>query len=113
MFRVQSCLLLLMLATGALDGEETNAPVRALGDGRFAVGLVTLDKNGRSISFPATVNLREETIEYVVVHKTGKAHESIFRTDTRPQDIHQRAAGDDKLVRHRRQSAAEGRQSVD
>jgi hypothetical protein len=88
MFRVQSCLLLLMLATVALGGEETNAPVRALGDGRFAVGLVTLDKNGRSISFPATVNLREETIEYVVVHKTGKAHESIFRTDTRPQDIH-------------------------
>ena len=79
-------MLLLSVAVGF--GVETNAPVRALGDGRFAIGLVTLDQSARRISFPATVNLREETVEYVVVHKTGKAHESLFRTDARPQDIH-------------------------
>ncbi len=88
MFKVQSSVLVLLLAAWSLAAEETNAPVRALGGGHFAVGLVMLDKGARSISFPATVNLREETVEYVVVHKTGKAHESIFRTDARPQDIH-------------------------
>jgi len=67
---------------------ETNVPVRALGGGIFQVGLVRLDKTSNTISFPAAVNLREETVEYAVVHKTGKAHESVFRTEARPQDIH-------------------------
>ena len=88
MFKVQSSVLVLWLAAWSLAAEETNAPVRALGGGRFAIGLVTLEQAERRVRFPATVNLREETVEYVVVHKTGKAHESIFRTDARPQDIH-------------------------
>ena len=50
--------------------------------------LVTLDRTNRTASFPAAVNLREETIEYVIVHKRGKAHESLLRTEARPQDIH-------------------------
>ena len=88
MFKVQSSVLVLLLAVRVLVAAETNAPVRALGEGRLAIGLVALDKNARSIRFPASVNLREETVEYVVVHKTGKTHESIFRTEARPQDIH-------------------------
>ncbi len=67
---------------------ETNAPIRALPGGSFQVGLVRLEQSARSASFPAFVNLREVTTEYVVVHKTGKTHESIFRTDARPQDVH-------------------------
>jgi hypothetical protein len=88
MFKVQSSVLVLLLAAWSLAAEETNAPVRALGGGRFAIGLVTLDQQERRVRFPATVNLREETVEYVVVHKTGKTHESIFHTEARPQDIH-------------------------
>ncbi len=88
MFKVQSSVLGLLLSVALSFGAETNAPVRALGDGRFAIRLVTLDQTARSLSFPATVNLHEETVEYVVVHRTGKAHESVFRTDARPQDIH-------------------------
>jgi hypothetical protein len=88
MFKVQSSVLFLLLAVRLLIAEETNAPVRALGGGRFAIGLVTLEQQERRVRFPATVNLREETVEYVVVHKSGKTHESIFRTEARPQDIH-------------------------
>lgn len=88
MFKVQSSVLVLLLAVRLLVAAETNAPVRALGGGRFAIGLVTLDQQERRVRFPATVNLREETVEYVVVHKAGKTHESIFRTEARPQDIH-------------------------
>ena len=79
---------MLLLAVRLLGAAETNAPVRALGEGRFAIGLVMLDQHERRVRFPATVNLREETVEYVVVHKTGKAHESILRTEARPQDLH-------------------------
>jgi hypothetical protein len=59
-----------------------------LSDGLFQIGQVTLNKSNRTVTFPASVNLREETVEFAVVHKTGKTHESIFRTDARPQHIH-------------------------
>lgn len=71
-----------------LHGETTNVPVRALGGGLFQVGLVQFDKNARTATFPAEMNLRDETIEYAVVHRTGKTHESLFRTDAWPGDIH-------------------------
>ena len=67
---------------------ETNLPVRALGGGVFQAGLVRFDGKARTLTFPAAVNLRAETIEYVVVHQTGKTHESLFRTDARPQEVH-------------------------
>jgi hypothetical protein len=82
-----SVLCLLLAAATTLRGE-TNTPVRALGGGMFQVGLVRLESKARTVTFPAAVNLREETIEYAVVHKIGKTHESLFRTDARPQDIH-------------------------
>jgi hypothetical protein len=69
------------------EPDATNAPVRSLGPGLYAVGLVRLNSRTRTLTFPATVNLREETVEYALVHKTGKTHESIFRTDARPMDL--------------------------
>lgn len=70
-----------------VEPEVTNSPVRPLGEGLYAIGLVRLNSRDRTLTFPATVNLREETVEYAVVHKTGKTHESIFRTETRPMDL--------------------------
>lgn len=84
-------LLLAGFATWAAEQTAgpgpTNPPVRWLGGGLYEIGGVRLDKTGRTVTFPATVNLREETVEYAVVHKSGKTHESIFRTDARPLDI--------------------------
>lgn len=79
--------VVLLLTVFALHGAETNAPVRSLGGGLYRVGLVTIDSSNRTVRIPASVQLREETIEYVVVHKTGKTHESIFRTEAQPQDV--------------------------
>ena len=81
------CSVLALLFAFALRGAETNAPVRSLGRGMFQIGHVTLDISNRTVRFPAAVQLRDETVEYAVVHKTGKTHESIFRTDAVPQDI--------------------------
>jgi hypothetical protein len=80
-------LVMLLVTAHALCGAETNAPVRSLGGGLFRVGQVTIDSSNRTVRFPAFVQLREETIEYVVVHKTGKTHESLFRTEAQPQDV--------------------------
>lgn len=52
------------------------------------VGEVLLNKTNRAITFSGSVNQRAETVEYVVVHKTGKTHESVLRTTARPQDVH-------------------------
>lgn len=81
------CSVVLLLSAIVLFGAETNAPVRAMGGGLFRVGQVTFDSSNRTVRFPAAVQLREETIEYGVVHKSGKTHESIFRTEAWPQDI--------------------------
>ncbi len=73
--------------TGTL--QSTNTGLRPLGNGSFELGTVRLNKSARSVTFPATVNLIADlAVEYVVVHKTGKGHESIFTTTARPQDIH-------------------------
>jgi len=76
-----------MLGASGLAGAETNLSVKALGNGMFQAGLVRVDKNSRIATFPVMLNLRDVTVEYAVVHKSGKTHESIFTTEARPQDI--------------------------
>lgn len=58
------------------------------GSGIHRIGLVTLDRTARTARFPAAVNQRAGLIEYAVVTTTGKVHESIFRTEAAPRDIH-------------------------
>lgn len=89
--RARRCLaVILMFALGAtLSGSASNhPPVRALGNGLFEIGQVTINKNERWVAFRAAVNLRDQTVEYAVVHQSGKTHESIFSTSARPLDIH-------------------------
>ncbi len=59
-----------------------------LGAGRLSIGCLTLDRNARSITIPACVNMVDGAIEYVLVGHKGKAHESIFTTDATARDIH-------------------------
>ena len=70
------------------DLGTTNQPFKMISPSVYELGLVRLDKAQRSVRFPATVNLLEGNIEYLVVHATGKTHESLFRTEARPEDIH-------------------------
>jgi hypothetical protein len=72
-------------AATARQSEITTAPiVRETGPGRFQVGLVELDKQKRMISFPANVQMNDGIIEYVLVSKDGKTHESLLRTEVEP-----------------------------
>jgi hypothetical protein len=67
---------------------RTNLAVKQLGPGSFEIGQVRFNQRDRSVSFPAMVNFREGPVEYLVVNTRGKIHESVFRTDCEPHDIH-------------------------
>lgn len=88
--------ILLLIASGlALAAQTspspspptTNAPVRETSPGIFQIGGVRLDKVRREVTFPAAVNMREGIIEYLVVTRTGKTHESLLLTDIDPHHM--------------------------
>jgi hypothetical protein len=71
------------------QAQTTNQPpIKQIAPGRFQVGRVILDKQSRSVTFPAVVNMTEAIVEYLVVTRDGKVHESLLRTETSPKDIH-------------------------
>lgn len=73
--------------SGFARESATNAPLKQIRPGVFELGQVLLDKDKRTVSFPASVNLREGNIEYVVVTATGKTHESLLRTTAEPYHL--------------------------
>jgi hypothetical protein len=75
--------------TSAFPAElQTNAPIRRISPGIFEVGKVRIDKDRRTVTFPAVVNMTNGLVEYFVVSATGKLHESVLRTDVEPLHIH-------------------------
>lgn len=66
----------------------TNLPLKQIGPGIFELGKVRLDKERRTVSFPAVVNMNEALIEYLVVTSAGKVHESLLRTEAEPWHVH-------------------------
>ena len=69
-------------------GASTNQLLRQVGPGEFALGNLKLDKKHRTLTFPITLNRVEGPMEYLLVTSHGKIHESIFRTENKPEDIH-------------------------
>lgn len=70
---------------------EAPAPAPAIvkrADGTLDVGPVRLDPRARTLRFAATVNMVEGPVEYLLVHETGKLHESLLKTDVEPAAIH-------------------------
>jgi hypothetical protein len=80
---------LFALSVTLAGAQPSNEPsVRQISPGRFQVGQVTLDKQSRSVTFPGVVNMTEAIIEYLVVTREGKLHESLLRSDVSPKEIH-------------------------
>lgn len=70
------------------SASATNAPLKQIGPGIFQMGKVRLDKERRTVSFPAVLNMNEALIEYLVVTSYGKVHEGLLRTEAEPWHIH-------------------------
>ena len=53
----------------------------------FEIGKVRIQKEKRTIEFPAVVNMKEGIAEYFLVSNQGKVHESVLRTEVEPYQI--------------------------
>lgn len=58
------------------------------GRGKYRLGLVSLDSNSRTLSFPAQLNMDSGLLEYCIVSRGGKVHESLLVTDVQPLHVH-------------------------
>lgn len=68
--------------------KDLAAPaIREISPGKLLVGPVQLDRTERSVSFPARLNMTNGLVEYVLVHQTGKTHESLLVTDIEPYHL--------------------------
>jgi hypothetical protein len=78
----------MMPADPASPEVKSNMPIREISPGVFALGEVRIDREQRTVSFPARLNLDQGPMEYFLVTSWGKTHESILKTDTEPFRIH-------------------------
>ncbi len=76
------------LYAGDEASKNLQPQVRNLGGNIYQIGGVKLDRNNRSASFSATVQMNDGLIEYLLVHHTGKTHESLFATAIEPFHLH-------------------------
>ena len=70
------------------DQNSSLPEITKLEDGRYAFGDVLLDREARTLELPGISNQVNGLVEYGLVHEGGKIHESLFRTNVRPQIIH-------------------------
>lgn len=73
----------------APESGRDDAPPRVehLDDGRLRLDGITFDPKSREIRFPAEVNMTEDLLEFLLVHRKGKVHESLFVTDISPTKL--------------------------
>lgn len=84
--------LSLLLFASPLRCESDNAStdnypdslLRVIDSHTLKVGNVTIDKETRSVSFPGWINMQSGLVEYLIVTRQGKRHESVLVADIRP-----------------------------
>ena len=61
--------------------------IERTGGHSFRIGIVQCDTKTRALTIPAQVNAREGLIEYALVTRQGKVHESLLSTEAQPLHI--------------------------
>jgi len=69
-----------------VSGMTSNPPPALLyvAPGVFEIGKCRITKAEGKVEFPASVNMKEGLLEYLLVGNSGKLHESLLRTDIEP-----------------------------
>jgi len=64
-------------------------PIRARAEGGKTIEFrgIQIDKEKRTVSFPAAINMTDGMLEYLIVSEMGKTHESLLSTKIDPYDI--------------------------
>ena len=83
-FVVVGWLLALCVASASAQVPESEVPIKELGDGRYQVGRIIVDKPARSFSVEAKLIHTEDPLEYLAVARRGaKDYESLLELRTR------------------------------
>jgi hypothetical protein len=85
-------LLILVLSLSSLDfsqAEDSAASalkpeIKQLGEHKFQIGKVLLNRKKREITFKAGINVVNRPLEYLLVNPKGKVHEALCISDISP-----------------------------
>lgn len=88
--------LLTLLALGLRAAEPSTIaapaspapPIRQISDTLFDLDHIRFDKKAKTAQFDCDVNMNKDLIEYVLVAKGGKRHESLLITEIEPASLH-------------------------
>jgi hypothetical protein len=70
-----------------VDTAAAQKRVRDLGGGEYELGGILFNAKTRSIRLPCVLNMRQGPIEFLLVHESGKTHESMLRTAVSALDL--------------------------
>ncbi|MGC8830295.1 MAG: YdjY domain-containing protein [Verrucomicrobiia bacterium] len=70
-----------------LSQTVTNNPVKQIAPNLYEIGSVRLDSKNKTLTIPATINMNEGQIEYLLVSIAGKLHESLLKTKAEPYHV--------------------------
>lgn len=73
--------------TPSKPAPDKKPDLKKINETTYQLGKITIDKKKRNISFPATIEITENLIEYLLVNPQGKVHESLFITDASPTNL--------------------------
>ncbi|MBT3470347.1 MAG: hypothetical protein HOD72_13055 [Opitutae bacterium] len=66
---------------------QLKGEIKKIAPGILELGGIQLDTKQYEIHFPAKINQRQNLIEYAIVHKDGKTHESLLQTEISPYQL--------------------------
>ena len=77
---------------GAEEGNEKSDPTQEmmedLGDQRYRIGTIIVDRKALSFSVPGKILHLKDPLEYLAVSRNGmKSYESLFELDTSPREF--------------------------
>ena len=75
------CITIAQISPAAGTTPIASSGAEDLGNNRYKLGEIIIDKNTNSIKFPAKVNMQEGLIELFLCAPYGKTHESLLVTD--------------------------------
>lgn len=71
--------------------EEEAAPVKPaveqISADTYRLGQIEFNSTTREVRFPGKINQEQGVLEYVLVHESGKTHESLLNTAISPADL--------------------------
>jgi hypothetical protein len=85
-------LALFLPHAGAEEGNEKSDPTQEmmedLGDQRYRIGTIIVDRKALSFSVPGKILHLKDPLEYLAVSRNGmKSYESLFELDTSPREF--------------------------